>query len=265
MKRSVDEEEAKGSNDTDNVDKVDVEKRKRKRKHKKKGSDTIDGAGNNDTESTNKEDIPAESTCINPVLASKYVNEKTLYIEGLPFECSESDIREFFESCGAIMEVRLPRWHDSGRLRGYGHVVFTTIEGATSGLEMNGKYIGKRFIKVTVPMTPRALMTNPSAVANAINAKPVGCKTIFIKNLPYECTEDDITQVMRVCGRINNVRLAVWGHTGKLKGFGYIDYEKEESADIAVKKGAKGELSVKGRPVICDFEGGSAKASFRGK
>ena len=264
MKRSVDTEEDKETNNADNVDQVDVEKRKRKRKHKKKASDIIDDDGNNDTTSTNK-DGTTESTCINPALASKYVNEKTLYIEGLPFECSESDVREFFESCGAIMEVRLPRWHDSGRLRGYGHVVFTTLEGATAGLEMNGKYIGKRFIKVTIPMTPRALMSNPTAIANATKSKPIGCKTIFIKNLPYECTEDDIKQVMRVCGRINNVRLAVWGHTGKLKGFGYIDYEKEESAEIAVKKGAKGELSVKGRPVVCDFEGGAAKASFKSK
>ena len=68
-----------------------------------------------------------------------------------------------------------------------------------------------------------------------------------MKNLPYECTEDDVREGLKECGKIVQVRLASWGHTGKQKGFGYVDFSKEESAQIAVKK--SGKLTVKGRYV----------------
>lgn len=38
------------------------------------------------------------------------------------------------------------------------------------------------------------------------------------------------------CGPISSVRLAVWNHTKQQKGFGYIEFEKETSADNAARK-----------------------------
>jgi nucleolin len=68
-------------------------------------------------------------------------------------------------------------------------------------------------------------------------------------------------QIFKVCGPITCVRLAVWGNTKQLKGFGYVDFKREDSAEIAVKK--SGVLVLKGRPVIIDFETGAPKQSFR--
>jgi RNA recognition motif-containing protein len=53
----------------------------------------------------------------------------------------------------------------------------------------------------------------------------------------------------------------VWAHTEKLKGFGYVDFNKEESAVIAVKKSKR--LSIGGRPLIVDFETSDMKGSFK--
>lgn len=66
-------------------------------------------------------------------------NPRTVYVEGLPFDSSEDDVRTFFDSVGGrIKSVRLPRWHDSGRLRGYGHVEFESIAQAEKAIELNG-------------------------------------------------------------------------------------------------------------------------------
>lgn len=112
-------------------------------------------------------------------------------------------------------------------------------------------------MKVTTPLPPRILQqTDTSKVV-----KPPGCKTVFIKNLPYDATENDVIESLRVCGPIQRVRLAVWGHTKQLKGFGYVDFKREESAEIAVKKSST--LTVKGRKVFCDFETGKPKASYK--
>jgi nucleolin len=118
-------------------------------------------------------------------------------------------------------------------------------------------YLQNRFIKVDRPMTPRVLQERDTTHV----IRPPGCKRVFIKNIPYDCTEDDVKATFMVCGKIDGVRLAVWGHTNQLKGFGYVDFKSEESAEIAVKK--SGLLSIKGRPVSCDFETQEAKRSFR--
>lgn len=86
-----------------------------------------------------------------------------------------------------------------------------------------------RYVKVERPQAPRALQQKTGADV----LRPAGCRTVFVKNLPYEITEDDIIEVFRVCGPVSNVRLAVWGHTNQLKGFGYVEFKREDSAEIA--------------------------------
>ncbi len=122
--------------------------------------------------------------------------------------------------------------------------------------------MGKRFIKVDKPMVPRVIQTieKTAELRQSIKAPP-GCKRIFVKNLPYDCTEEDVRTGLQECGKISNIRLAVWGHTNQLKGFGYVDFVRDDSAEIAVKK--SGKLAVKGRAIICDFETGEPKGSFR--
>lgn len=204
-------------------------------------------------------------------------DEFTVYIEGLPFSASENDVIKFFEPAGIVQSVRLPKWHDSGKLRGYGHVKFCAPEMATKALEQDGEfykdnptiynvftflcysgmYMQNRFIKVDRPMVPRVLQKKEITQI----VRPPGCHTVFVKNIPYDCTQDDVKESFMVCGKINNVRLAVWGHTNQLKGFGYVEFKSEESAEIAVKK--SGAILVKGRPVICDFETNQPKRSFK--
>jgi RNA recognition motif-containing protein len=65
-------------------------------------------------------------------------NDRTVYIEGLPYDSTDADVSLFFESCGEIKSIRLPKWHDSDRLRGYGHVQFSSIESVKEALTLDG-------------------------------------------------------------------------------------------------------------------------------
>lgn len=93
------------------------------------------------------------------------------------------------------------------------------------------------------------------------NHRPPGCKTVFVKNLPYDVTEEVVKEAFRFCGKIATVRLAVWQHTQHQKGFCYVEFEQESAAEIAVKK--QGEITVGGRRVYVDYETGRPKGSFR--
>lgn len=163
-------------------------------------------------------------------MLSRFTNSATVYIEGLPFDATESAISNFFSSAGQVKAMRLPRWHDSGRLRGYGHVEFCDPAGAVKALEMDGKhlslffseltictfnsgsYMGKRFIKVDRPMTPRIIQQQQRGALQE-TVRPAGCRTIFVKNLPYDCEEQDVSNAFMFCGKITKVCISTCGIT----------------------------------------------------
>lgn len=202
----------------------------------------------------------ASSSSLSNASQSVFCNTNTVYVSGLPFECTDEEVRDFFKDCGTIKAVRLPKWHDSGKLRGYGHVEFASSAAALAALELSGQYIHDRFINVDRPMVPRALQGDTQSTQP--KERPPGCKTIFIKNLPYDITEDELRQGFMVYGPIASIRLASWSHTQNLKGFGFVDFRREDSAEIAVKK--TGSITIRDRVTVVDYEVRSAKKSFKG-
>jgi hypothetical protein len=91
-----------------------------------------------------------------------------------------------------------------------------------------------RYLTVARPNTPRALGSSGGETAH--RALPPGCKTVFVRNLPYDCSEDAVRQTFSACGRVSDVRLALWNHTKLRKGFGYVEFVKDTSAEVAVNK-----------------------------
>ena len=69
--------------------------------------------------------------------------------------------------------------------------------------------MGKRFIKVDRPMTPRIIQQQQRGAAEE-TIRPAGCKTIFVKNLPYDCEEEDVSAAFMVCGKIVKVSGTEW-------------------------------------------------------
>ena len=49
-----------------------------------------------------------------PVSNDEFSNDRTVYVQGLPFTSTEEDISLFFKNVGQIISIRLPKWHDSG-------------------------------------------------------------------------------------------------------------------------------------------------------
>jgi len=66
---------------------------------------------------------------------------KSIYVEGIAYSASEDDVKEFFESrdCGTVTSVRMPRYHDSNRPRGYAHIDFLKPKGVKNALKLNGE------------------------------------------------------------------------------------------------------------------------------
>ena len=91
-------------------------KRKRKRSRKKKKGQEDDGEDSLDSSS------------------------RTVYVEGISYDASEEDLEKHFGSaCSSIKDIRMPRWQDSGKPRGYAHIDFDTVEDVRKALKLNVK------------------------------------------------------------------------------------------------------------------------------
>lgn len=257
-KDELEKSEQKQEEENDADEKQEINnggKRKRKRKRKKKAAkdDDVVDSGNLDSSNINKFDSL----------------DHTVFVEGIPFELKDDDIKEFFIENGVedIIQMRLPTWQDTGRLRGFGHIVFDTTDSRNKALkELNGKTLGRRYITIQ-EAKPSATSSNSRGSDGKPRVQPEGCKVVFIRNLPYrDIEESDVEEVFRSCGKIvdGGVRLTRNYQTQELKGFGYIEFKNPEGAYAAVQRGMKGTLIVGGRACYVDYdEGKGPKGSFR--
>lgn len=72
-------------------------------------------------------------------------------------------------------------------------------------------------------------------------------RTVFVGNISYEGTEEELRELFSQVGPIANLRLVVDRDTGKRKGFGFIEFFDQESALSAVRN--LNEIDFHGRPL----------------
>ena len=61
--------------------------------------------------------------------------------------------------------------------------------------------MGTRYVNVSLPHKREATVPNKDVVV------PLDCKSIFVKNLPYEADEDSVKGVFMRFGKISSVRI----------------------------------------------------------
>lgn len=61
--------------------------------------------------------------------------ETKLFIQNLPRNCSEGDLKQLFASHGIVKSTNIPKDHRSGRPRGFGFVEMNSHEDAVTALE----------------------------------------------------------------------------------------------------------------------------------
>jgi RNA recognition motif-containing protein len=61
-------------------------------------------------------------------------------------------------------------------------------------------------------------------------------KKLYVGNLPYTATEDDIRDLFAEAGEIEDVAVITDRDTGRSKGFGFVEMATDEGAQAAITK-----------------------------
>jgi len=187
---------------------------------------------------------PQEERKVNPSSPTRQPQEQKpgfeVFVKSLPFSATEEEVKKFFEGCGAIENVYLLRGRDR-RPKGSGFVRFANKESVAKAVAKNNSELGGRPLTIEEakpkedrPAQPRESQTSTS---------------VFIGNLSYTTTEEDLRKFFEGAGAIKAIRLAS-DRNGQSKGFAHIDFETEEQAGKAVQKSGS---ELGGRTLRVDY------------
>ena len=181
-----------------------------------------------------------------------------IFINGIPYETTEEELKELFSPFGEIEQIKLPKYQDSGRNIGYCHIYYTSVDSANKALELDNYTLGKRYLKVSLA-NKSSNELNKTQIINP-NDVPVNCLTAFIRNLPYESTEKEIGDKFRSCGKIKGIRMVYNSKNKKFKGFCYIDFKEHNGLLKALELNGK---DFQGRKLQVDFEENKPKKGYK--
>src|SRR5664279_2164580 len=130
---------------------------------------------------------------------------RKLFVAGLPDSITEEVLRQLFEATGCtVQEVSLPRDRATGRARGFGFVTLETSDQAERARSaLDGSFQAGRPISVRPfqggsgrrdARTPEAPMTNATPLS------PAEDRTLYVGNLPYDATSEEVEQTLTRCG-----------------------------------------------------------------
>ncbi|KAM7012293.1 nucleolin [Tautogolabrus adspersus] len=151
------------------------------------------------------------------------------------FDEIKESLRKFFTKNDLeVADVRL------GGSKKFGYVDFATEEDMQKALELNGKKIMGQEVKLD-----RARSKDSSQEGK----KERDARTLFVKNLPFSATVDDLKEVFEDAV---DVRLPP-GQNGSNRGIAYIEFKSEAEAEKMLEEAQGAE--VQGRSIMVDYVG----------
>lgn len=87
--------------------------------------------------------------------ANPTLGTTTLYVGNLPYKANESNVRDLFAEHGEVFAVRLMKDKRTGKRRGFGFVVMSSVTAENAITELNEADYMQRTLKVRVANDPK--------------------------------------------------------------------------------------------------------------
>ncbi|XP_060677462.1 RNA-binding protein 34 [Hemiscyllium ocellatum] len=165
-------------------------------------------------------------------------NRRTLFVGNLPSDCSKQMIKALFKEFGPIESVRfrsvacaepkiskrlatIQKKIHPKRNSVNAYIVFEQDSDAVRALTKNGCEIQTGF-HIRVDLASKSKIHDHR-------------RSIFLGNLSYDISEDEVREHFSECGAIESVRIVRDHESGMGKGFGYVLFQNTDAVTLALK------------------------------
>eukprot|EP00116_Pleurobrachia_bachei_P007620 sb/3467882/ len=160
-----------------------------------------------------------------PIDKSRY--PVTVFVSNLSYSATEDDLNNTFKHIGSIVDIRLVK-SVNNKSRGFGYIEFHTREEVLAALEMDRVAILGRPCYIS-----ECKEKQQGQKADFKFSTKMESQKLYVSNLPYTATEEEIRGLFGGIGEIKSLRM-VTTKSGKFKGFLYVEYGSETEARKAV-------------------------------
>jgi len=157
-------------------------------------------------------------------------NTRTVFIGSISDNANEQTLRDILGQYGNIQSVKF-LWTDRtyGIHKGVAFVEFSNTEEAHAALASSGTDIDGKAIRVSMASEkPEQRQRTPRNFQDP-------AKTVYVGNVSFEVTEDELRQAFGTCGNISHIRIPKYQDTGKPRGFAYVSFDTEEAKENALQ------------------------------
>jgi RNA recognition motif-containing protein len=85
---------------------------------------------------------------------------------------------------------------------------------------------------------------------------------LYVGNLPYSATEDQLTELFSRAGQVDNVRVMRDMATGRARGFAFVEMASDDDAQKAITE--LNEYQMDGRPLVVNEARPKPEGGFGG-
>ncbi|KAG7662507.1 NOP13 [[Candida] subhashii] len=146
------------------------------------------------------------------------------------FEPNNESLPKIEES--DISRVNIPK-KDAVKIKGFAYVDVPSINHVNSIVSLSESILNGRKLLIK---NANSFEGRPAADSSGSNiSKNPPSRILFVGNLSFDTSEDNLQEHFRHCGEIVRIRMATFEDTGKCKGFAFIDFKDESGPTTALK------------------------------
>ncbi|GFH61390.1 hypothetical protein CTEN210_17866 [Chaetoceros tenuissimus] len=149
---------------------------------------------------------------------------KVAYVVNLNYDTPFADIKETFAKYGTVEKVFVAKNKETGKNKGIAFVTMSTEEERDAAIEaLNDKELDGRVVYVN--------KAKPRGSRNGSNSN---LTKLYIGNIAFDTSAEDLTSVFSEYGELTNVYLPVDRFSGQPRGFAFLEMEKD-AAEKAIE------------------------------
>ncbi|KAK9097367.1 hypothetical protein Sjap_022864 [Stephania japonica] len=169
------------------------------------------------------EDQSRTSEAANNNAGASLSSPTALYVGDLELNVTDSQLYDLFSQLGQVVSVRVCRDVNTRRSLGYGYVNYSKPEDAARALDvLNFTLLNGKVIRIMYSHRDPSMRRS-------------GAANIFIKNLDKAIDNKALHDTFSAFGNILSCKIAT-DASSQSKGYGFVQYDDEESAQIAIEK-----------------------------
>jgi RNA recognition motif-containing protein len=180
-----------------------------------------------------------------------------VWIGNLPWTATKADIRKFLTENSDITEEMITRVHmpsqtqtesfakatgtekrSKANNKGFAYIDFANQESVHWAIDLSELLLAGRRILIKDSKNfegrPEKLENAAGGAATRSSSRPPN-KRVFVGNLGFDITEDDLRVHFSKCGELREIKVATFEDSGKCKGFAWVEFDDIDAAVSAVR------------------------------